>query len=389
MTNTEFIPKSATILGVYESTLAAFLTEDPFNNGNTLEGVICNQSGHTYGALIIWKVNGEAVEPRRIYCTPKLYYPFTDDSSFQRKYKFPRYKAVRVYEKLDGTNICQYFYKDAAGKYYTTYKTRLTPVVLNTRIKQFEDMWKTMLTKYPAIENIREELYDKFSFSYELYGNKNLHAVRYNTDLDVRPIFSISQADALINTPDDKFGFNKDAEPVASFGEKVDIVNLYEKMRYEARAKSRKEGDCIVGHEGYVFYVLTSDDKWVMYKCKSELVESRDWIGHSIPKSIIIPTVWNALETEEELSRAKITTLLSEEFDEELVNKSVSDIDFCIKYVKDKIVFREKVLKFYREHNLDLNKDKARTMKCFSQHFSKNELKNVYTTLVELNLIER
>jgi len=387
ITNAKMLSQTASILQVEESTLDIFNVADNFNQGNTIEGVICTQSGYTYGALVIWKVNGREVEPQRIYCTPKLYYPFTTSGSAARKYKFPKHKAVKVYEKWDGSNICQYFYKDELGQYYTTYKTRLSAVLENKRRQAFVELWKEMLAKYPEIEDIPAEMYDKFSFSYELYGNRNLHVVRYETDLDVRPLFAINQADASIHTPDDNWVFGKNSAPVANLGEDADIVGLYEKMRYKARAESRKEGDYIVGNEGYVFYVLTSDDKWIMYKCKSDLVENRHWVSDCIPRSIIIPTVWNALETEDDLTREKIITLLLEEFDEKPVYKSVPEIDACIKYVKEKMALREKLLKLYTENNLDVNKDKKGTMRFFSQLLSKGEMKNVYSTLVELNLV--
>lgn len=295
MNNTKMLSQTASILQVEESSLNIFNVADNFNEGNTIEGVICTKSGHIYGALVIWKVNGKEVEPRRIYATPKLYYPFTTKGS--AAIKFPKHKAVKIYEKLDGSNICQYFYKDNLGNYYTTYKTRLSPMLENKRRQQFVVLWKEMLAKYPEIEDIPTEMYDKFSFSYELYGNRNTHIVRYDTDLDVSPLFAINQADATIYTPDDNWFFGKKNTPVASLGEDADIVEIYEKMRYKAGAKSRKYGDYIIGKEGYIFYVLTSDDKWIMYKCKSELMENRKWVNNCIPKSIIIPTAWNALET--------------------------------------------------------------------------------------------
>lgn len=387
MTNAKMLSQTASILQVEEATLNIFNVADNFNEGNTIEGVICTQSGYTYGALVIWKVNGTEVEPQRIYCTPKLYYPFTINSSSTRKYKFPQYKAVKVYEKLDGSNICQYFYKDNLGQYYTTYKTRLNPVLENQRHQQFVELWKEMLVKYPEIEDIPAERYDKFSFSYELYGHRNLHLVRYETDLDVRPLFAINQTDASIHTPDDNSVFGKSYAPVLSLGEDTDIVGLYEKMRYKARANSRKEGDYIVGKEGYVFYVLTSDDKWNMYKCKSDLVENQHWVSDCIPRSIIIPTALNALETEDDLTREHIITLLLEEFDEKLVEKSIPEINACVKYVKKKMAFQEKLLKLYTENNLDVNKNKRETMRFLSQHLTKAERSNVYGALVEMNLV--
>ncbi|MEN8220278.1 MAG: hypothetical protein ABFS56_28790 [Pseudomonadota bacterium] len=320
--------------------------------------------GYTYGTLVIWKVNGTEVEPQRIYCTPKLYYPFTTSGSAAIKYKFPKHKAVRVYEKWDGSNICQYFYKDELGQYYTTYKTRLSAVLENKRRQPFVELWKEMLAKYPEIEDIPAEQNCMRNF----LSLMNFMVTKIFMWLGMRLLFAINQTDASIHTPDDNWGFGKNSAPVANLGEDADIVGLYEKMRYKARAESRKEGDYIVGNEGYVFYVLTSDDKWIMYKCKSDLPENRHWVSDCIPRSIINPTVWNALETEDDLTREQIITLLLEEFDEKPVYKSVPEIDACVKYVTEKVAFREKLLKLYTENNLDVNKDKKGTMIFFSQH---------------------
>lgn len=382
----DFISESAYVLGVNASTLEHFDTEDPFNEGNRIEGVICSQSGQTYGALVIWMVNGKEVPLQRIYCTPKLYHPFPDASALERKYRFPKYKEVKVFEKLDGTNICQYFYKDATEKYYITYKTRLTPVIRNTKVRKHVDMWKDILKKYPEIEHPDRELHGRFSFSYELYGNRNLHLVRYETELDACPLFSVNQTDASIAPPDRWWSFGKNTEPVSECGKDGDIIGLYERMRYAARVGSKRDGDYIIGSEGYVFYVLNQNNTWVMYKCKSDLVESRDYTDGRIPQSVIIPTVWNALETDDELTREKIMSLLLEEFDKDMVKRSVSKIDFCVNFVRDKIAFREKVLKIYRENSLDIA-DKGMMMKCFSEHFSKDEMRKVYPTLRELNLV--
>ena len=44
----------------------AFITEDPFNPGNTLEGTICRTSNKMYGALTIDRVNRQGATLRFI-----------------------------------------------------------------------------------------------------------------------------------------------------------------------------------------------------------------------------------------------------------------------------------------------------------------------------------
>ena len=93
----------AKLLDVKSEVLSEFEVEDTFNPGNRIAGVICRQSDHRYGALVITSVNGCDVTPQVIYCTPKLHYPFGSSDEGDRTYHWPKdIKRVEVYPKLDG-----------------------------------------------------------------------------------------------------------------------------------------------------------------------------------------------------------------------------------------------------------------------------------------------
>ncbi len=382
----DLISQCAAKFNAPQNTLDRFSIKDPFNQGNTLEGIICRQSGSAYGALALSVVNGEDVPLQFIYCTPKLNYACSNNFVLTRKYKFPVHKKVQVYEKLDGTNICQYFYHDANGKYYTCYKTRLTPAIINTKGTKPLDLWRQMLVEYPEIDNISPEFYGKRSFCYELYGANNLHMIKYDNQLSAHPLFSVSQEDASVYPPESFWSMGKDIQPVAECGADEDLINFYQKMLYLARRRSKVDGDYLLGSEGYIFYVLDSDSQWQMFKCKSELVENRNLNDGIIPQSVIVPTIWNAMETEDEVSTDVIVSLLKEEFKEDTVNESIEQINYCIQFIQDKLALKEQVLKIYQDNNLDIKNNKKEAMKCFAEHLDKKEMGKVFQILTELNL---
>ena len=104
------IDEAAEMLGVQPGLLQAFAVVDPFHDGLPLEGFLCHKTDYRYGAVVITRV-GEDPCPQLIHATPKLRYPFDRDGRF----RFPPIARAHVYEKLDGTNVLAYRYRDAAG----------------------------------------------------------------------------------------------------------------------------------------------------------------------------------------------------------------------------------------------------------------------------------
>ena len=117
------------LTGVDEKFLQPFGVADPFHGDIRLEGFLSQRPDHRYGALALLRVDGRSA-PQLIYATPKLHYPFGKDGRFH----FPPIRRAVLYEKLDGTNVLAYRYRDAEGAARLTYKLRLSAVVRNSQI---------------------------------------------------------------------------------------------------------------------------------------------------------------------------------------------------------------------------------------------------------------
>ena len=357
---------------------------DPYN-GNKLCGYIHTSNDEKYGALEITTVNDKPA-PQFIYCTPKLHYPFGTNPVGERVYNFPKFVKVKVYEKLDGTNICAYSYADAAGKRYVTFKTRLVPVLKQSKWGDFKAMWDEMLAKYPALRSPEPVLSGSYSFSYELWGLRNPHLIVYQVPLETNLLFAIRQ-DGTVHIPD---GF-KDCTPLPVSTEctdKEDLVQLYNNLRSEAQQKNKllEEGN-IDGTEGFVMYVLTDEGSWKQYKLKPEMVESIHWTTDSIPINIILATAWNSIESDD-LNIEGVTRLLLEEFSEALIEKSKYKIEKAVRIVQERLALREKVVGLYNQCGLTFEKDgKAPVMRLLSVHFTKKDMKKVFSALKEANLV--
>jgi hypothetical protein len=157
---------AAALLQVDAKYLQAFDANDPFNEDVRLEGFLCQKPNHTYGALALLRVDGKSV-PQRIFATPKLHYPFGRDGSFH----FPAIQTAHLYEKLDGTNVLAYSYRDADGCLRLTYKLRLSPVLRNSKWGPFLDYWRELLGRHPDLHGLVEA--NGCHVSFEMYGARN------------------------------------------------------------------------------------------------------------------------------------------------------------------------------------------------------------------------
>lgn len=349
----------AQLLEVGASYVKAFDAFDSFNE-NQIEGFICRKSDHRYGAVVITRVNGRATPLQLVWCTPKLKYPFHRQlgGDGSRRYDIPEALEVEVYEKLDGTNICQFSYADADGERFVTYKTRLSPVLAKQKYGDFLALWRRAMDLDPSIAAMEDRVRSgELTVSYELFGARNPILVRYAEPVASRLLFAVGQSDGAV-LPASQFGI----EPVARCGRDDDPVDLYQRMRAHAQSISKMveapEGEYLDGIEGYVFYVrCVEDGRWVMFKAKSELVEEIHWASGAIPESVILPTVWNALESCDELTSAYVRELLAEEFDETAIQVSARRIERCVATVIEQIEFRAQVLEVYESSGLDWQRD--------------------------------
>ena len=294
-----------------------FKEQDLFNN-NKIEGYINRRHGSLYGALFITKVNGEDTN-QFIFPTPKMTYPFDRDG----EWKIPEFNEVRIYEKLDGTNILSYVYEDKNGNEYLTFKTRLRP----TLNYQFYNLWGEVLDIYPEIYDIT--FTPKKNFSFELYGKKNKIYLVYKDIINTALLFTRNAINGKITTPE---RYRKKLPVVKMLkriiGNKKNIIEEYNKFRQYLETTLIQTPEGIAGIEGAVWY-FCNKEYVVQMKCKPPKIEDLHFRKFKIPYTSIYTTIMNAFENVDEKSITVefIKELLAEEFTEMEIIESEKRID--------------------------------------------------------------
>lgn len=237
----------------------SFSEIDPFNN-NLVSGKISHHSGDDYGALFIEKVNNRDA-PQLIYCTPKLAYPFDASGHWH----FPKAVEIKRFEKLDGTNVFAYSYEDEKGNKFVSYKTRLNPFLKDSKFGPFKTMWGEILERYPKIKFI--VLNRGCNLSFELWGARNPHLVKYEEALDASLLFERHNQKVC---PCHTLTYESFGLRVAQFLGNVDrdYVWTYQNTQEEiGNALVELEDGGYSGQEGEVWYLLDERGNWHLYKC--------------------------------------------------------------------------------------------------------------------------
>ncbi len=373
---TESLEIAKQLSGLEEKYLTPFDTTDPFNGELRLEGFLSQRPDHRYGALVITRV-GEEPAPQLIYATPKLHYPFGKDGRFH----FPPIRRAALYEKLDGTNVLAYQYRDARGEEYLTYKLRLSAVLRNSKWGPFLDYWRELLARFPAISGLVAR--NACHVSFEMYGARNAHLIQYETALEAAVLFGVRPADASVVAP---FELDLLGVPGALLhGELTagdDPVARYAEMRAEMESRNRPvEEERLAGTEGSVWYVVEPSGRVTLWKCKPESVEQIHWTT-GINKKAVIATCWNCLETNDELTYEAVEPLLLEEYQEDDIRKFRPVIDECIRMVRDEQEFKERVMSEYRRVGVSIDEDKSTVMRALAKIFPRDQMKKVHSAIV-------
>lgn len=362
--------------GVDAKWLEPFDVADPFNGGMRLRGYLCRRPDHRYGALAITHV-GEELVPQLVLATPKLHYPFGRDGHFH----FPTLRRVYLYEKLDGTNVLAYRYRDDKGNRHLTYKLRLFPVLRNSRWGPFLDMWREILQQYPGLPQMVDK--NNCQVSFELYGARNTHLMIYDQALAVATLFGVRDDGGIVPA----LKLHLDGLPAAPLvGELAageDPVAKYAQIRAEMEARMRKrDDDKLAGMEGTVWYVEEPGGAVSMWKCKPESVEAIHWTA-GINKQAVLATCWNLLETAEDLRYETLLPLLAEEYALEDIERFRPHVDECIGEVRAALAFQDRVVAEYGRVGLSVHTNKAEVMRALSGSFRRDEMKRVYSTLIK------
>ena len=366
------------MLGVDAKWLTPFDTLDPFNTERRLQGFLCQKPDHRYGGLALLRVGGEPA-PQVIYATPKLHYPFGKDGSFH----FPAVERIHLYEKLDGTNVLAYRYRDRAGEWSLTYKLRLSATLRNSKWGPFLDYWRELLSRHPEIPRLAQA--NDCHISFEMYGARNAHLIAYEADLAVAALFGVRPRDASLVGP---FQLNLSGVPAAALlgelraGE--DPVARYNALRAEMESRNRPAAEeKLTGTEGAVWYVSEPGGRVTLWKCKPESVEQIHW-ATGINKIAVMATCWNALETSDLLTYGVLLPLLLEEYQPDDIEKFRPHIDAVIAEVNREFDFRQRVWAAYgalRAQGLSIENNKGEVMRALSGQFRREQMKRVFSAI--------
>ncbi len=374
------IKRAANLLDVTEKELTEFTTKDLFN-GHTLTGVLCRRSDHRYGSLVIFKIDNWETE-QIIYCTPKLHYPFDK----QGTYKWPDgIDELRVWEKIDGTNICAYRYSIWDLKECVTFKTRMKPCIEDHKFGNFYSMWKEILKTqswiYEAI-NANPE----YNLSFELYGSRNPITIVYDKPLVTALLFGVRRTDHVVRPPSELSGHF--ITPLEHTEEWLYCRNTstvkYELLKEQMTHRNDQTEKLVI--EGAVFYAhIRGEPSWRMFKCKPEQIEKIHWAAGGIPKHSLWTTAINTFEDKDDPSLEDFIELLKEEFTDTQIVKSDVKIRRIFGDAKQHMELKKDVNNAWwlaQQKGFDVTKDKAGTMRFLSQYFDKKQMSKVGTIVL-------
>jgi len=378
--------KAATFFECSLSKIDSFCETDPFNPRNTVAGYICRIPDYRYGMLLITEVNGKMVFPQKIYGTPKIHYPFTKET---RNYNFPKdIKEVLIYPKYDGTNVLRYIYRDQEGMPYRTFKTRLMPFLNDGKFGNFFQLWNELL-KDNELWNLTST-FSSQTLSFEMYGYRNPHLVRYPFGLKTTLLFEIENGEVI---PPIKNKSPYANQPVARITDKETLIDFYEKLRKETEENNKPTGNTedqiIDGIEGYIFYVHTADS-WIQFKCKPETIEQIHFANSGyLAKETILHAAWRVVESFGDVSIDGIKQMLEEDYSAELINNASVKIEKVYAFVSKKLFTRSKVEYIYDSAPVKLKvAGKNEVMKYLSFYFQKNEMPGAFQALQELGIVK-
>ena len=356
-----------------------FEETDPFN-GHRVVGYISHRTDNSYGAMFIHKVNGVVV-PQLIYCTPKMTYPFDRAGRWQ----FPKAKRILRYEKLDGTNVFGYRYKDDKGNTNVAYKTRLNPFLRKSRFGDFLGMWQTILKAHPEIT--KTILMNDVDVSFELWGSLNPIWIQYDTPLNVSFLFVRKDGKIL---PPEGFDFLKDLSAPYLGDVTKDYIWNYQGAQKEASATlGKSEEGLFTGREGEIWYLEDHAGNFYLFKCKPEEIELAHWSAGGLQSSVIEATVYNTYESTDIVDYEAVKTLLLEEFDELAIEKVRERIEKIMDKVRVRKEFRADVESKYRNLGISLLIDKGGVMREMSRLYPKAMMQKVFTQIAAIEGIEK
>lgn len=162
---------------------------DPFNP-NRVRGYVL-RSRSRRGDLEITHVNGRAC-PQHVFATPHL-------ADFAAQATAKPFERADAFEKIDGTNVLLYRYRDADGAGFTSYKTRLSPFLRRQPYGDFVALWREIVDRYRL--GIAALTAAEPSFGFELFGSRIRILTDHPTPLDARLLYALDPTTGRVLDP--------------------------------------------------------------------------------------------------------------------------------------------------------------------------------------------
>ena len=362
-----------------------FLEVDPVNPQNRVAGHIQFIGGDEYGALAISHVNDRPA-PQFIRVTPKAAYPFHKDGSWVLY--DPR--EVSAFEKIDGTNICQYGYHDADGRSFTTFKLRTRSFMS----PHFLNLLERALEQYPGVR--RHQLQPGEAVAYELFGYENRMLIRYESPIDLALLFGRTASGAIVAPHEGLALFEgidcptAQRRPIELAG---DLSDSYRLRQQEISSRLvRLDDEYFDGEEGEMLYVRFADGARELpgsftrlIKLKPPEVEEIHWALDHVPRQEAAAVARNVFEVSDTPEVADMVQLLAEEWSDDQIARSLDTIERVLQEAIERRAFQEEVLAVYAQLHSpdDFRQDRAAVMRSMSQRFPRHLMSRIYSVLVE------
>ena len=348
-----------------EITKKPFEMVDPYNKQNTVTGIIFRDI-ERYGDLDITHVNGREAS-QYVIATPKFYYPGHHQSPRHAftLMDFPD-TSFSVYEKLDGTNILMFKYKDADGKEFVSFKTRLVPFLRTDGFKDWIAMWKQVVDKRPDIISYMTTLPGNHAF--EMYGFLNEILVKYEVDIDFRYLYTINEKGSIFH--------RGNVDRVDGGTDRCQALSIYELYVTDAE-RMFKDGKRA---EGFMFYF----DDGTVYKCKPICVVEEQGDSPFIGRDDIYVTAINASESIDTVDELLGTTmqLLAEVYDEKKIERSKPRIEDTVAEARSYLLVQKEAMNVMKEMGFSWSEEnKAHIMRAVMQKFPKKMSSKIYGML--------
>jgi len=295
-----------------------FEKADPFNPKNTIAGFINRKKGKMQGSLYITHVNGISTNPQLIFGTPKLEYPYKDQSDNREYKELTGFEDFLFTEKWNGMNVLFYKYLDSTGKEFTTAKSKGTPFISDSEVGNF-----LTLTRKAYVGDMKKYITDTLksskgiqSITLELYGKEEAHLVKYMVDIDMAPLFVTYKHGAIkpILLPgDSKFSAaSNDVVAMCKHYQHGDFIK--NEMYRKERGLDHKYEYEHFAVEGKVLYLLDSHGFLVdrtMYKVKPKDIEEVHWQSFDkTMKGRVVEAMKKINMNEEELNETSMASEL-------------------------------------------------------------------------------